>query len=172
MFAVLLGAAYNLQGLQDTGITHIVSLENAAPCTKFDGFHCLHITGLWDNTRPENSISQYFNQTLPFIHNALHNNEDGDDDDGNGRVLVHCWSGVSRSVSTIVGYMIKYYHMSPDDALTTIRETRPQADPNSAYLQELDDFYLSTIRAQSSSSVMTSVHHKHKHSPPKQHYGG
>jgi dual specificity phosphatase 12 len=130
------GTAYNLSGLQQAGITHIVSLERAAPC-KWPGlFKCLHIDTIFDNSKPENRISQYFDRTLPFIDDALKSG---------GRVLVHCWRGKSRSVSTIIAYLIQEYGWTPDYALEDIQETRPIADPNEGYWQELEDFYDATV---------------------------
>lgn len=137
------GAAYNHKGLKAFGITHILSLENAASCKWPTEFECLHITGLWDDAKPENRISQYFDKTLPFIKDAL---------SGGGRVLVHCWAGKSRSVSTIAAYMIQEYKMSPDEALAQIRITRPRAGPNDGYLEELEDFYQDHVMEQGGSS--------------------
>jgi protein-tyrosine phosphatase len=132
-FLCLPGAAYNLQALQEKGITHILSLTNSAPCKwPKDLFHCLHIQGIKDNSDPENRISQYFDTTLPFINDAL---------SGGGRILVHCWKGKSRSVSTIAAYLIKHNHISADDALAQIRVTRTRAKPNKGYMEELKDFY-------------------------------
>jgi protein-tyrosine phosphatase len=126
------GAAYNLPALQKAGITHILSLTPAAPCKWPALFQCLNITTLHDDDLPENRISQYFNLTLPFIDGALK---------GSGRVLVHCWKGKSRSVSTIIAYLIDEYGWTPDYALEDIKHTRSIATPNHEYWQELQDYY-------------------------------
>ncbi|KAG7344604.1 dual specificity phosphatase [Nitzschia inconspicua] len=131
-----IGAAYNLPALQQAGITHILSLEPAGSCKWPNLFSCLHIDTLYDNSKPENNISQYFDRTLPFIDHALKKG---------GRVLVHCWRGKSRSVSTIIAYLIQEYRWTPDYALDIIHETRPIADPNDGYWQELEDFYDATV---------------------------
>ncbi|KAG7370494.1 dual specificity phosphatase [Nitzschia inconspicua] len=131
-----IGAAYNLPALQQAGITHILSLEPAGACKWPDLFTCLHIDTLYDNSKPENNISQYFDRTLPFIDQALKKG---------GRVLVHCWRGKSRSVSTIIAYLIQEYNWTPDYALDLIHETRPIAEPNEGYWQELEDFYDVTV---------------------------
>lgn len=131
------GTAYNLAGLQQANITHILSLEPAAPCKWPNLFTCLHIATIYDNSEPENNITQYFNQTIPFIRNALHQR--------NGRILVHCWRGKSRSVSMIMAYLIQDYGWTPDQAWEDIKITRPIADPNDAYWEELEDFYLTTL---------------------------
>ena len=49
---------------------------------------------------------------------------------GGKRVLVHCVAGVSRSVTAVLWYLIRYQGMSWDDALHQIRIHRTQANPN------------------------------------------
>lgn len=59
-----------------------------------------------------------------------------------GGVLVHCQQGVSRSVSMVVAYMMKYYRFRFEDALKIAKESRSQACPNegfTAQLKELDE---------------------------------
>jgi len=46
------------------------------------------------------------------------------------RVLVHCAAGVSRSVTAVVWYLVRYRGYRWDDALATVRAVRPQAHPN------------------------------------------
>jgi protein-tyrosine phosphatase len=69
---------------------------------------------------------------LPFIDNAL---------TSGGHILVHCWAGKSRSVSTIAAFLIKYEHKTPEEVLAQIRVNRPHAQPNVGYMEELFDFY-------------------------------
>ena len=126
-----IGAAYNLPGLDKEGITHIVSLERGAPCHFPWRHECLHIDYIWDDGDPDNNITQTLDASLPFIHDAL---------EKDGRVLVHCWNGESRSVSTIIAYMIKYFNIGPKTALEKIQKTRPTAKPNRHYWDELRTF--------------------------------
>lgn len=59
-----------------------------------------------------------------------------------GGVLVHCQQGVSRSVSMVLSYLMKYYRMNFNDALALAKTARSQANPNegfSAQLRELDE---------------------------------
>jgi hypothetical protein len=45
-------------------------------------------------------------------------------------LLVHCASGVSRSVGTVVGWLIARRGLSLVDALALVRTARPQGNPN------------------------------------------
>ncbi len=54
-----------------------------------------------------------------------------------GSVLVHCASGVSRSVSALCGYLMEYEKISLEKSLTVIREVRPIAKPNPGFLEQL-----------------------------------
>lgn len=49
---------------------------------------------------------------------------------GNRRVLVHCFAGVSRSVTAVVWFLVRYESMSWDEAMELIRRARTQANPN------------------------------------------
>lgn len=45
-------------------------------------------------------------------------------------VLVHCTAGVSRSVTTVVWYLVRYQGYSWNDAVDLIRSHRTKANPN------------------------------------------
>lgn len=46
------------------------------------------------------------------------------------RVLVHCFAGVSRSVTVVVWYLMRYQGMTWDAALEMIKQGRTMANPN------------------------------------------
>lgn len=46
-----------------------------------------------------------------------------------GKILVHCVSGISRSVSVVAGYIMTKYDYSVEDALGYIKDIRPLANP-------------------------------------------
>lgn len=49
---------------------------------------------------------------------------------GGKRVLVHCQTGVSRSVAAVVQYLVRYQGYDWDAALDLVRSKRPRAKPN------------------------------------------
>merc|ERR1719213_311128 len=54
-----------------------------------------------------------------------------------GNILVHCQQGVSRSVSMVISYLIKYYWYSFDDAKALCLGCRKQANPNEGFEKQL-----------------------------------
>ncbi|PHJ16325.1 dual specificity catalytic domain-containing protein [Cystoisospora suis] len=64
----------------------------------------------------------------------------------NGSVLVHCHQGVSRSVSMVMSYLIKYFKMSVSEALKLVRVNRPVAKPNEAFMSQLKELHSSLLQ--------------------------
>ena len=58
----------------------------------------------------------------------------------NKRVLVQCQMGISRSVSIIIAFFIKYGNMSVQDALKKVKDKRNIVGPNQSFMKQLD-FY-------------------------------
>jgi len=57
-------------------------------------------------------------------------------------VLVHCYAGMQRSCATVACYLIKYYDMTPIQAIDFIKSKRPVAFPNQVnFIKTLNDFY-------------------------------
>lgn len=73
-------------------------------------------------------ISQYFSLVCQFIEEAR---------EINGRVLVHCACGVSRSPTLVCAYLIKHQSMSVENAVVHIHSRRSIIRPNSGFLRQL-----------------------------------
>ena len=56
------------------------------------------------------------------------------------RVLVHCFAGVSRSVTICMAYLYEC-GMSFEEALILIQEKHPIANPHEALIRSLHDWY-------------------------------
>nr|QFG74572.1 MAG: dual specificity phosphatase, catalytic domain protein [Megaviridae environmental sample] len=80
------------------------------------------------NDGHSDEISTYFNKTIEFINEARHKN---------GNVLIHCYGGISRSVTLATAYIMKKYAFSMNKALGRIQEKRPRADPNFNFMVQL-----------------------------------
>ena len=51
---------------------------------------------------------------------------------------MHCNRGVSRSATFVVAHLMKARALDPASALELVRAARPQAEPNAAFLKQLD----------------------------------
>ena len=77
-------------------------------------------------------IELYLDQMADFIH--LHA------DLHQENVLVHCHAGISRSVSAVIYYMMKYKGFATEkQALKEIRKYRPEAKPNQGFMKKLKE---------------------------------
>lgn len=78
----------------------------------------------------DEDIIQYFPETITFIQEAL---KEG------GGVLVHCAMGKSRSVTLTAAYLLATRpNLTPTTAVELIRETRPGAEPNAGFIDQLE----------------------------------
>ena len=77
---------------------------------------------------PAEDAAQHFESVLDVIAGRLHH----------GGVLVHCNRGVSRSATFVVAHLMKARALDPASALELVRAARPQAEPNAAFLKQLD----------------------------------
>lgn len=78
-----------------------------------------HFYPLVDGTYPDNKRLLY--NAISDLMSTREKNE--------GRILVHCVSGFSRSVSVVAGYIITKYNYGVEDALGYIKNIRPLANP-------------------------------------------
>ncbi|XP_072162988.1 dual specificity protein phosphatase 3-like [Diadema setosum] len=74
------------------------------------------------------NIKQHFETAARFMDDALQK--------GEGRVLVHCYQGISRSATIVIAYLMLRHGMTAQDATRTVRERR-DISPNSGFLQQL-----------------------------------
>jgi len=77
---------------------------------------------------PAEDAAEHFSAVLDFISSRLHH----------GGVLVHCNRGVSRSATFVVAHLMRTQALDPAAALELVRAARPQAEPNAAFLKQLD----------------------------------
>ena len=80
----------------------------------------------------EENLIQHFDDTYDFIHNTYENN---------GKILVHCEAGVSRSVSVMAAYLMRSLKITPKAALDIIRDHRVFAQPNDGFMDQLELYH-------------------------------
>lgn len=75
---------------------------------------------------PEQDITLMFEKAFAFI-DAARADKKG--------VLIHCFAGLSRSVTIATAYVMKNEHMTRDAALALVRKARPAAQPNEGFMK-------------------------------------
>ena len=105
------------------GITHIVNLACTKPVYPDLEYLCINV-----GDDPHEPLHRAFDGAFSFIDAALA---------GNGKVLVHCQAGVSRSATIVIGYLMHHHKMTLDDAHMHTKQRRPCVYPNAGFRQQL-----------------------------------
>ena len=66
--------------------------------------------------------------------------ENSTEKDSSNRVLCHCASGISRSISICVAWLMHSQKLSAHDALAKIKAARAIAEPNPGFMEQLQKF--------------------------------
>lgn len=86
----------------------------------------LHVS-IYDESKAP--IERYFDEMADFIQLHIRQGHN---------VLVHCHAGMSRSVTAVLYYMLKYRgYTSVEEALETVKRSRPIAHPNKGFIKKL-----------------------------------
>ncbi|XP_057396372.1 dual specificity protein phosphatase 3-like [Balaenoptera acutorostrata] len=125
--------AQDIPRLQKLGITHVLNaaegrsfmhVNTNANFSKDSGITYL---GIKANDAQE-FLSAYFEKAADFIDQALAQK--------NGRVLVHCHEGYSRSPTLVIAHLMMSQKMGVKSALSTIRQDR-EIGPKDGFLAQL-----------------------------------
>lgn len=57
------------------------------------------------------------------------------------QIVVHCTAGISRSVSTVIFYLMSISNKTYEQCLELIQKTRYMADPNDGFEKQLKKYY-------------------------------
>jgi protein phosphatase slingshot len=141
--------------LQGAGVTHIINTAQGSTDK-----YCLHYTHSDDISYMScylkdvegQSIAQEFDRTFAFIEEAHA---------ANGKVLVHCVQGKSRSTSIVIAYLLRKRGMSLDDALALVKARRPIARPNAGFMKQLKIFENTLQAEKAESSISNADDHLH-----------
>ncbi|XP_062963174.1 dual specificity protein phosphatase 15 isoform X1 [Cynocephalus volans] len=74
---------------------------------------------------------KHFKECINFIHCCRLNG---------GNCLVHCFAGISRSTTIVTAYVMTVTGLGWLDVLEAIKATRPIANPNPGFRQQLEEF--------------------------------
>lgn len=117
--------------LADLGITHVVNCADGPhrinTGAQFYSDMRISYCGVEASDHPQFDLSQYFCSTASFIKPALTQN---------GKVLVHCAMGVSRSGALVLAFLMMCENLTLTDAIIAVRLNRDIC-PNSGFLEQL-----------------------------------
>jgi len=112
-----------LKELKNEGITHILSAVNVDP---FWSEEFVYEKVPYRDSENEN-IMKHMNKAIEFIEDARKE----------GKVFVHCFYGVSRSTSLVMGYLLMKEGYTYEEALEIIKHKRNIANPNKKFEKQL-----------------------------------
>lgn len=111
--------ARDMEILRKNGITHIINCAGNA-CGNYFPEQFTYMTLFLKDSKHE-SIDCIFYQTVDFIENARNKG---------GRVFVHCYQGVSRSVTVCLSYIIFKERQTFEEVLKKASQVRAIVQPN------------------------------------------
>ncbi|AEE74344.1 MAPK phosphatase 2 [Arabidopsis thaliana] len=118
LFIGSVAEANNKDFLKSSNITHVLTVAVALAPPYPDDF-------------VYKVIEVYFDECYSFIDQAIQSG---------GGVLVHCFMGMSRSVTIVVAYLMKKHGMGFSKAMELVRSRRHQAYPNPGFISQLQQF--------------------------------
>ncbi|XP_010754988.3 dual specificity protein phosphatase 13 [Larimichthys crocea] len=123
--------AQNRKTLHKLGITHVLnaahSKQGSIGDQSFYGNTCVYY-GISAEDSDHFDLSQYFKPAADFIHKALKSKD--------GKVLVHCIMGMSRSATLVLVYLMLRQRLTLRDALRRVIKKRA-IYPNQNFLSLL-----------------------------------
>jgi protein-tyrosine phosphatase len=118
----------NTNWIKETGITHNIDLSQMIPTYVCSGLD-RKIIDITDEK--SSNISFYFEECNKYIDDALATN---------GKILVNCYAGISRSATIVAAYLIKKEKISFDVALDIIVNKRECVYPNEGFRKQLEEY--------------------------------
>uniref|UniRef100_A0A0R3WG30 protein-tyrosine-phosphatase n=1 Tax=Taenia asiatica TaxID=60517 RepID=A0A0R3WG30_TAEAS len=111
------------------GVTHVINvsadgeISPHVPPSRF-----LRIP-IHDNGKAD--MVPYFERAFAFLDSAK---------DCSGRVLIHCFAGISRSPTLAIAYLMHNQNITFDEAYSRVKSMRPKISPNFNFIGQLTDF--------------------------------
>lgn len=111
------------------GITHVLNVS--ANCPQSEHVDQENFMRVPVNDGYADKLLPHFKQAFQFLDNVRRSN---------GRCLVHCLAGISRSPTMAIAYIMQHLAMSQDDAYRYVKARRPSISPNFNFLGQLLEF--------------------------------
>lgn len=113
--------------LKDLGITHVLNL--AKECGDAKPPSNVHYMFVPLNDSMHQDIRMFLDELFAYIDEARNA--------PNGRILVHCRGGISRSVAVVLGYLMRSYAYTMEKAYAFVRAKKPLIAPNLNFVAQL-----------------------------------
>lgn len=126
LFIGSVGSAVTFKSLQDLGITHVITCLDFE-FTPFKQLKYLHVPIL---DTPKAPVEEHFKAAHEFFNQARKEN---------GKVLVHCFAGISRSSTIACAIVMQELGVSTKEALAIVAKNRQKVNPNSGFVQKLNE---------------------------------
>ncbi|TWW81915.1 dual specificity protein phosphatase 13-like [Takifugu flavidus] len=140
--------AHNKAALKKLGITHVLNAAHAkrgsVGSQNFYGSSIVYC-GIPADDSTHFDLDVYFQPAADFIHKALKSPD--------GRVLVHCIMGMSRSSTLVLAYLMIYRHLTLKRALKELIQKRA-IYPNRNFLALLLDLDLQLTRKKKTCQIL------------------
>ena len=134
--------ASNRQGLEQRSISRILNVtKEVSEYQHLEGFTCCQIAV---EDKHEVNMLEYLPKAFAFIEEARVANE---------KVLVHCHAGMSRSVTVVLAYLMKYQGYSLNNAYDYVKQRKSNISPNFSFMEQLLQFESSLRPSPSDSGI-------------------
>lgn len=124
-----------LENVEQFQLTDILSVGIQVPACDIvfgDGSNstvCNHFVGLLD--LPDAQLEETIKETSEIIKSVRNKN---------GRILIHCNAGVSRSSTVCIAYLMLNHSLTFDAAFAKVKSKRECIRPNDGFLRQLKQF--------------------------------
>lgn len=116
------GLFYSIIDLKKLGIKTIINVSNY----DYKGYDDIKYYFIpFDDSYEEKNMLKVAKMSYDIIKKAK------------GPVLVHCYAGMSRSISVVIYYLMKEYNVSYDCAYKFVKKKRSIAKPNKLFALQL-----------------------------------
>lgn len=128
--------ASSRESLAQLGVTHVLNVTSNLPCS-FKSDSSLVYRRLAASDSCSQNLREFFPQAINFIEEAR---------SVNGKVLVHCQAGVSRSPSIVIAYLMSTRQLTLTEAFQRVKDQRSIIAPNLNFMGQLLEFEQQAVR--------------------------
>eukprot|EP01039_Chlorochromonas_danica_P002911 gene2911-3178_t len=138
--------ACNREGLRELGISAVLVCGTGLPLFfQEEGTIRYHLLPIEDSL--EQNLFLYLPSAMAFIDQVV---------DEGGRVLVHCYAGISRSAAVVIAWLMQRFQWNYDKAFLHVLSCRRKICPNNHFAKTLRELWSAQLVAQETSgSIQT-----------------